>query len=272
MSRKANQRRVVIPPILAKRCPSPSLSRVVRSMMALMSTNSRAQGPQTLLIDADDTLWENNVYFERAIASFISFLNHHEYSPEQVREVLNEVERECIISHGYGLHSFAHALAQTFERLAVEPLTPALRETILGFTHAIAEHPMEIRPGVEPTLDYLAGRHCLVLMTKGDRKEQAGKVERSGLKRYFDAVEIVAEKDPAAYRNLVEKHGWPSLSTWMIGNSPKSDINPALAAGLNAVHVPHHETWVLEHEDVVQPTPPSRLLVVESFAELKEHF
>ena len=62
--------------------------------------------PQTLLIDADDTLWENNIYFERAIANFISFLNHHEYSPEQVREVLNDVERECIVSHGYGLHSF----------------------------------------------------------------------------------------------------------------------------------------------------------------------
>ena len=80
--------------------------------------------PQTLLIDADDTLWENNIYFERAIANFISFLNHHEYSPEQVREVLNDVERECIVSHGYGLHSFSHALVQTFERLAVEPLTP----------------------------------------------------------------------------------------------------------------------------------------------------
>src|SRR5262245_36264336 len=104
-----------------------------------MSQSVQQNGTQTLLIDADDTLWENNVYFERVITNFISFLNHREYSPEQVREVLNEVERECIVTHGYGLHSFAHALAQTFERLAVEPLTPALRETIHGFTHAIAE-------------------------------------------------------------------------------------------------------------------------------------
>jgi putative hydrolase of the HAD superfamily len=229
-------------------------------------------GRQTLLIDADDTLWENNVYFERAIAGFISFLNHQEYSPAQVREVLNDVERECIVSHGYGLHSFAHALAQTFERLAVEPLTPALHETIIGFTHAIAEHPIEIRPGVQPTLHYLAARHRLVLMTKGNLKEQAGKFERSGLKEYFEAVEIVPEKDTSTYRTMVEKHGWPCLSTWMIGNSPKSDINPALAAGLNAVHVPHGDTWILEHEEVIQPTPPSCLLVVESFAELMEHF
>src|SRR5580692_9072072 len=120
-----------------------------------MSGNSSSR-PQTLLIDADDTLWENNIYFERAIANFISFLNHHEYSPEHVREVLNRVERESIVSHGYGLHSFTHSLVQTFERLAIEPLTPALHETISGFAHIIAEHPVEILHGVPETLQYLS--------------------------------------------------------------------------------------------------------------------
>src|SRR5207237_8066502 len=94
---------------------------------------SKSNAAHTLLIDAYDTLWQNNIYFERAIACFISFLNHHEYSPARVRGVLNEVERECIITHGYGLHSFAHALVGTFEKLAVEPLTPALHETLNGF-------------------------------------------------------------------------------------------------------------------------------------------
>src|SRR5579863_589758 len=146
--------------------------------------NSIAPG-QNLLIDADDTLWENNIYFERAIANFISFLNHHEYTPDQVREVLYDVERECIVSHGYGLHSFAHALVQTFERLAVEPLTPALHETIRGFAHTIAEHPMELIRDVPETLDYLSQRHHVIMLTKGAITEQSGKVERSGLKNYF---------------------------------------------------------------------------------------
>src|SRR5438128_6382911 len=158
-------------------------------------SNSNANGAQTLLIDADDTLWENNIYFERAIAGFISFLNHHEYSPEQVRGVLNEVERECIITHGYGLYSFAHALVGTFERLSVEPLTPALHETINGFAHAIAEQPLQLLPKVEDTLEYLAERHQLLLVTKGDLKEQSRKVDRSGVKKYFKAVEVVPEKD-----------------------------------------------------------------------------
>ena len=231
-----------------------------------------SNNPQTLLIDADDTLWENNIYFERAIANFISFLNHHEYSPAQVREVLNDVERESILSHGYGLHSFAHSLVQTFERLAVEPLTPALHETISGFAHTIADHPVEILSGVPETLLYLSERHRLMLLTKGAIVEQSGKVERSGLKDYFSVVEIVAEKDVAAYRTIVSKYDLPSDSTWMVGNSPKSDINPALAAGLNAVFVPHDQTWILEHEEVAQAQPPNRLLIVETFAGLKEHF
>jgi len=233
---------------------------------------SQLLSSQTLLIDADDTLWENNIYFERAIVNFISFLNHHEYSPEEVRKVLDEVERGCIISHGYGLHSFAEALAQTFERLSVEPITPALHETITAITRTIAEQPIEIRAGVPQTLDYLAGRHRLILMTKGATKEQSGKVDRSGLKEFFSAVEIVAEKDAPTYQSVVTKYDLDRGITWMVGNSPKSDVNPALAAGLNAVFVPHDFTWVLEHEEVDQAQPPCRLLVVENFAGLRDHF
>jgi putative hydrolase of the HAD superfamily len=229
-------------------------------------------GAQNLLIDADDTLWENNIYFERAIARFITFLNHHEFSPQQVREVLNDVERECIVKHGYGLHSFAHALVDTFERLSVVPVTPELHAQINSFAHSVADHPVEFLPDVPETLRYLAERHRLILMTKGAVEEQTGKVERSGLKEHFTAVEIVPEKDAAVYSSIVEKHKLAHDLTWMIGNSPRSDINPALAAGLHAVFVPHGDTWILEHEEV-NPAPPQRkLLIVGRFAELREHF
>jgi putative hydrolase of the HAD superfamily len=227
---------------------------------------------QALLIDADDTLWENNIYFERAIARFISFLNHHEFSPEQVREVLNDVERECVVKHGYGLHSFANALVDTFERLSVNPVTPELRAQINSFAHTIADHPIELLPEIPQTLHYLSARHRLILVTKGAMTEQSGKIERSGLKQYFEATEIVAEKNLATYEALVDKHGLAHDSTWMIGNSPKSDVNPALAAGLNAVFVPHGDTWILEHEEVHPAAPPQRLLIVGRFAELREHF
>lgn len=228
--------------------------------------------PQTLLIDADDTLWENNIYFERAIAGFISFLNHHEFSPEQVREVLNDVERECIVKHGYGLHSFAHALVYTFERLSPVPVTPALHAQIQAFAHTIENHAIEMLPEVPETLKYLSERHRLIMVTKGALAEQSGKVERSGLKEYFSAVEILAEKNPPAYAQFVEKYHLQRDSTWMVGNSPKSDINPAMAAGLHAVFVPHGDTWILEHEEVNAAPAGQKLLIVGRFAELREHF
>jgi putative hydrolase of the HAD superfamily len=229
-------------------------------------------GAQTLLIDADDTLWENNIYFERAIAKFISYLDHKEHTPEQVRLILNDVERDNIISHGYGLHSFAHALVATFEKLSIDPVTVEMHERIHSFAHEIAEHPVEIIKGVPETLQYLKDKHHLILMTKGNVTEQSGKIERSGLKDYFSAVEIVAEKDVPTYRQIISKYALAPDSSWMVGNSPKSDINPAIGAGLNAVFVPHDNTWILEHEDVCTETNGSRLLQVERFSDLQKHF
>jgi putative hydrolase of the HAD superfamily len=224
------------------------------------------------LIDADDTLWENNIYFEWAIADFISFLNHREYTPAEIRQVLYEVERKNIPVHGYGMRSFMHALIGTFERLSVEPLTPGLHDTICGFAHAIAEHPMKLIEGVESALQDLQARHRLILMTKGNITEQFGKVERSGLRQYFSAVEIVAEKDSPTYSRVVEKYGLVREQTWMVGNSPKSDINPALEAGLNAVFIPHSDTWALEHEALLRPDEAARLMELSRFADLRGVF
>jgi putative hydrolase of the HAD superfamily len=229
-------------------------------------------GFQTLLIDADDTLWENNVYFERAIANFITFLDHREHAPEAVRLILNEVERESIVTHGYGLQSFKHSLVETFERLSVEPITPELHERIQSFAHQIADHPIEIIDGVPETLAHLGKQHHLIMMTKGNPAEQSGKVERSGLKDYFAAIVIVDEKDESTYRSAIAKYALDADSTWMVGNSPKSDINPALAAGLHAVFVPHGNTWILEHEDLATAPARQRLLVVERFSDLQIHF
>jgi len=228
---------------------------------------------QTLLIDADDTLWENNIYFERTIADFIERLNHQHMSPQEVRLFLNDVERENILKHGYGSHSFAHSLVTCFERLAQQPVTPELHEFIWGFAHRVSTSTLEIIAGVPVTLGYLNRRgHHLVVMTKGNITEQAGKVERSGLKEYFNAVEIVAEKNASAYKDVVAKYEFEPENTWMVGNSPRSDINPALAAGINAVFVPHDMTWILEHESVNAVPDGVRLIQVRKFSDLQEHF
>ncbi len=238
----------------------------------MLNHSSRFAPGQTLLIDADDTLWENNIYFERAIASFISYLDHREYSHEQVREKLNEVERANTRAHGYGVASFRRALITCFETLSGEPVTPEKHERIVSFAQSITEQKIELLPGVLETLPLLAKRHRLILMTKGNPEEQSGKLARSGLTGYFTAVEIPHEKNPQAYHTVCARHSLSCRTTWMIGNSPRSDINPALAAGLHAVYIHHPNTWVLEH-DTIDPAPAGqRFLEIDGFGKLCDHF
>jgi putative hydrolase of the HAD superfamily len=225
---------------------------------------------QHLIFDADDTLWENNIYFEAAFDQFCEYLAHSSMSPADVRAVLDEIEIVNARIHGYGSVNFGRNLAACFERLAERNIEPRDLEVVRDFAHAILEQPIELLPGVAETIAHLSTSHELTLFTKGDPDEQQVKLDRSGLATYFQHAAIVKEKNQDAYRRLASERSLREEKTWMIGNSPKSDINPALAAGLRAVYVPHPRTWSLEHEEV--PAAHPRLIRINSITELKNHF
>ena len=224
-----------------------------------------------LLVDADDTLWENNIYFERAFDAFYDFLSHSTLTSAQVRDVLNEIETVNAKVHGYGSKNFGRNLQQAYRHLVEREIEEDDLRHVMSLAERILEEPIDLIEGVEDTLAYLSGRHELTLFTKGHPEEQRLKLDRSGLGAYFVHTAIVKEKDATAYSRLVEERGLRKQATWMIGNSPKSDINPALEAGLNAVLVPHAHTWVLERQDL-QEGASGRLLRVERFSDLRTHF
>ena len=248
------------------------VAATIELMNSITQLPTRIHTRQTLLFDADDTLWENNVYFERAIASFITYLDHRVHSAEEVRSHLNSVERATIAQHGYGMKSFRRSLVRCFEQLTDAPMTPEKHRRIESFAESIAEQEIELLHGVAATLPLLAERHELHMVTKGDLAEQNDKLDRSGLRPWFTEVEVLAEKSEAAYRGLAYQHGFNPERTWMIGNSPRSDVNPSLAAGMNAIFIPHDFTWVLEHEAVDQPPVGRTLLELASFSDLLLHF
>jgi putative hydrolase of the HAD superfamily len=225
---------------------------------------------QFLIIDADDTLWENNIYFERAFADFVEFLDHSSLSAAEIRAVLDEIEAANNKTHGYGSLNFGRNLKQCYRHLAEREIRPADLDVVMSFAERILEAPMEVIEGVPETLAYLAGRHDLTLFTKGHADEQKLKLDRSGLAGYFQHTAIVKEKDVASYRSLVGERGMDPARTWMVGNSPKSDINPALEAGLNAVFVPHAHTWTLERQEIVPGA--GELLILKRFADLRQRF
>jgi putative hydrolase of the HAD superfamily len=226
--------------------------------------------PQYLLIDADDTLWENNIYFERAFDEFVEYLGHSTLSAPEIRGVLDEIELANAKIHGYGSLNFGRNLRQCYQHLAERDVNEEDLSTVMSFAERILDCPMEVIGGVSETLEYLAPRHDLTLFTKGHPDEQKLKIDRSGLGTYFAHTCIVKEKDVAAYTALVEQRGIDPARAWMAGNSVKSDVNPALEAGLNAVFIPHPHTWTLERQEI-RPGK-GRLLTLDRFTDLKQHF
>jgi len=218
-----------------------------------------------LIFDADDTLWENNIYFQRAIEEFLELLAPVAPDRRVVHGILSQVEQEHIPRRGYGSRNFIDSLHETFRRFRAGSDGRAYSLAIEAIGERLLRHPIELRPGVAPTLEALRARHRLLVFTKGDPQEQTDKLDRSGLRGFFERIEVVEEKDAAAYRELVGRHGLRGESTAMIGNSPRSDVLPALAAGLWAVFLPHPHTWERE-EEPVEPHP--RLLLTQTFSEL----
>ena len=225
---------------------------------------------KTLIFDADDTLWENNVYFKRVVDDFVDWVAHPTLDRDQIRNLLNDIEAANIGTHGYGTTAFLHNLGACLERLRERPTSAAEQDEIRALATALIDHQLELMPQVADVLDQLSRRHRLLLLTKGAREEQQRKIDASGLARHFSHVHIVPEKDPATYRRLTAEHGLRPEATWMIGNSPKSDVLSARVAGLNAVFIPHRHTWELE--EAALDLSDERVLVLTSFIELLQHF
>lgn len=225
----------------------------------------------TLVFDADDTLWANNERFERVVHDYLDWLAHPALDRAALYAMLLDIQAANIVVHGYGTKVFLRCLHDLFERLRERPADERERREIAELAAALADHRVELMPGVAETLGELGTRHRLALLTKGADEEQQGKIDASGLARFFAlGTHIVMEKHVGVYRGLAERLGLDPATTWMIGNSPKSDILPARAAGWRAVHIPDEHSWALDQADL--DSDDTGVLRLTSFTELLRHF
>jgi putative hydrolase of the HAD superfamily len=233
--------------------------------------SSSATESLNLVFDADDTLWDSNIHFLEAFDHFAAVVGAAGagFSRVEIQAAVRRVEMRLIKTHGYGRRPYVIALHQ-----AAAELAPARHDGLRDEIERIGAHLLErdcaLLPDVEPTLQQLSQRHRLLIFTKGQRDEQLQKLARSGLGPLFDRVETPREKDVDAYRRLVRDADLDPSLTFMIGNSPRSDINPAVAAGLRAVFIPHPHTWELEHEEINDAA--DRIIELTSFRRLLEVF
>ncbi|MBI2498585.1 MAG: HAD family hydrolase, partial [Opitutae bacterium] len=200
--------------------------------------------------DADDTLWHNENIFNRAQERYRRLLEKY-HPAHEVNVALFATEMRNLRLYGYGIKGFMLSATETAIELTKGEISAREIREILALGQDMLAHPVELLPDTAAVVPALARDYRLLLITKGDLRDQERKVAESGLAAHFHGVDILSEKDGSAYERVLHRHGVTPGEFAMVGNSLKSDILPVLALGGAGVHIPYHLTW--QHERVEAP-------------------
>jgi putative hydrolase of the HAD superfamily len=223
-----------------------------------------------LIFDADDTLWENNIFYIRAAEDLVGLLVQNGSKRRDLEQAFQQLEKRVVKERGYGSANYIYILRTLFERYLHPPADPLVMQNFENICTDFLSHVRtapQIFPQVTDVLEKLRYRYRLFVLTKGNIAEQWKKLERSNLLTYFEKAYVETEKNLSTYQRLLRENNWLAAETCMIGNSPKSDINPALKAGCWAVFIPYAFTWVLDDEQL--SGMQNKLKTVSSFSDLE---
>jgi putative hydrolase of the HAD superfamily len=216
--------------------------------------------------DADDTLWHNESIFERTHGQYRALLARY-HDAATVDRTLLETELRNLDLYGYGVKGFTLSAIETAIALTQGKIRADEIQQLIALGQQMLAHPVELLAGVAETLTLLASRHRLIVITKGDLKDQERKLARSGLAANFAGVEIVSEKNEDTYAGIFRRHEIAVDRFLMVGNSLKSDILPVISLGGVGAHVPYHLTWAAEHVEEA-PKAEGRYFRLETMSEL----
>jgi len=219
-------------------------------------------------LDADDTLWHSQNHYDEAEHGAAVLLAEWTDS-ETLADRLLEVERRNIGHYGFGAKSFTLSLIETAIAVSDGAVGPDTISGLIEIGRSLLQHPVELIDGAVEAITALTDDHHLVVVTKGDLLHQERKLEESGLREAFDDIHIVSEKTIDTYRHIAGLHQIEPASMLMVGNSLPSDVLPAQAAGLHAVHVPYHLLWAYEHHEPA--VDDDEIPTIESLHQLPDH-
>lgn len=212
-----------------------------------MNTRTLTGTIDVIAFDADDTLWHDDHLFSSAQTKFKRLLGKYQ-DEGRIQRCLYETDVRNLEHFGYGVKGFTLSMIETAIELTDGRITGREVQEIIGFAKEMLGAPIHLLDGVRETVESLAKAYGLMIITKGDLRDQEAKIMRSGLGAFFRSVEIVSRKDRRAYEAITAKLGVPPERFLMVGNSLKSDILPVLAMGGRAVYIPYQTSW--EHEMV----------------------
>ena len=202
---------------------------------------------KTIAFDADDTLWVNETYFRETEERFASLLESYE-TKNKVDQELFKKEMQNLQVYGYGIKGFMLSMIELALELSNGAVSSKVLQEILIMGKEMIAHPVELLPHIKEVLESLSKKYRLIVLTKGDLLDQERKLESSGLSKYFHHVEVMSDKTPEKYKDLLDHLQIKISEFLMVGNSLKSDVLPLIEIGAQAVHIPFHTTWA--HEEV----------------------
>lgn len=220
---------------------------------------------QIIAFDADDTLWDNEPIFQDVEKEFCSLLSDFG-NQKDISAALFDIEMQNMECYGYGAKAFTLSLVETAIKVSNGNVAVKTISQIVNLGKYLLNMPIRLLDGVENTLEELDKKYKLVVATKGDLLDQQRKLDRSGIARYFDHVEIMSDKTEKEYTNLAASLRTSPANIMMVGNSLKSDIYPALTTGMYATYIPYHTMW--KHELADENTSNERFYKVDSFSDL----
>jgi putative hydrolase of the HAD superfamily len=218
--------------------------------------------------DADDTLWHNESIFEKTHERYRALLAQY-HDAATVDRTLFATEMRNLELYGYGVKGFTLSAIETAIELTAGKIRADEIRHLIALGQEMLAHPVELLDGVVETLAGLARTHRLLVITKGDLRDQERKLAKSGLVEHFERVEILSEKDPATYAAVFRRHAIDPARFLMVGNSLKSDILPVLELGGAGAHVPYHLTWAAERVERA-PRVDDRFFRLKTLRELPD--
>lgn len=198
-----------------------------------------------IAFDADDTLWHTEIHYRQAMEDLKRLLSTWA-SAERIDTVLDEIIIDNLPWYGYGIKAFVLSLIETAIQISEGEISGSQVDQVLSFGKRMLAADVVLRPHVAATLEKLSPAYNLMIITKGDLLDQTVKVKRSGVGPYFSTVEVVNDKTVETYTDILKKFGVEPKNFLMVGNTIRSDIDPVIALGGTAVHIPADATW--EHE------------------------
>ena len=225
----------------------------------------------TIAFDADDTLWDNEIFFRQSELEFCKLIN--EFSPEltnqDIMPILFDTEVSNLSIYGFGVKSFVLSAIETAGKLLNDNVPYSIVKRITEIGREQLMQPITLLPDVESTLTELKseGKYRLVLATKGDLLDQESKIKRSGLAKYFDHTIVMSDKQDEDYIKMMNALNCKPEKLIMVGNSFKSDILPVVKLGGYGIYIPYHTTWAHEVIDTIEHP---RIVEVERISELKK--